>query len=338
MEKKELIRWLKETRPEKLAKLFKQADCARKEQCGDAVHLRGIIEFSNHCRRDCLYCGLRKSNSKLERYRMPVAEIISTACAAKRLGIPTVVLQSGEDPAFGLEKIFRMVKAIKKMGLAVTLSLGELSRQEYRRLKDAGADRYLLKFETSDPRLYSQLRPGCRLRQRLVCLKNLRSLGYQVGSGIMAGLPGQSLESIAKDIELFKQLDLDMAGIGPFIPNPETPLAGSVTPDLGLALKAVALTRLFVPGIHLPGTTAAGTVDPLGREKALKGGGNVIMPNITPLKYRKLYRIYPNKICVNESAEDCLPCLRRRISSLGRTIARGKGDSLKPRLIPHRKG
>ena len=329
MRKEELSGWLRETGPKKLARLFKEADRARKKQCGDQVHLRGIIEFSNYCRRDCLYCGLRAGNRKLKRYRMSVNEIVAAARGAVRLGIPTVVLQSGEDPGFGLQKLLRVVRQIKKMGLAVTLSVGELKSAEYRRLRDAGADRYLLKFETSDSRLYSKLRPGCRLSDRLKCLHTLRSLGYQVGSGNMVGLPGQSLASIAQDIALFKKLGLDMIGIGPFIAHPNTPLAGQGKRDLTLSLKTVALTRLYVPLAHIPATTASATVDARGREKALVCGANVVMPNLTPDKYRRLYQIYPNKDRVNENGGKSFARLRARILSLGRTIAATRGDSLK---------
>ena len=329
MNRGDLAGRLKEKDPKKIARLFREADRARKEQCGDEVHLRGIIEFSNYCRRDCLYCGLRAGNRGLKRYRMSVRQITDAARRALRLGIPTVVLQSGEDPGFGFEKLCRAVRQIKKMGLAVTLSVGELKAAEYRKLRDAGADRYLLKFETSDARLYARLRPGCRLSDRLKCLHTLRSLGYQVGSGNMVGLPGQSLASIAKDIELFRKFDLDMIGIGPFIAHPNTPLAGQGERDLALSLKTVALTRLYVPRAHIPATTASGSIDSRGREKALVCGANVVMPNLTPVKYRRLYQIYPNKVCMDESPEECYPCLRARILSLGRTIASTRGDSLK---------
>jgi biotin synthase len=329
MNNSEMAGWLKENNPDKLGVLFKQADRTRKRYVGNAVHLRGIIEFSNYCCRDCLYCGLRKSNRALRRYRLSSKEIMSSARTAAELKIPTVVLQSGEDREFGLTKLCRIIRAIKRMGLAITLSLGELPEEDYRRLRDAGADRYLLKFETSDCRLYEKLRPGCKFADRVKCLESLRGLGYQAGSGNMIGLPGQSVRSIAKDISLFKELDLDMIGIGPFIPHPQTPLANTVEPCLEMVLKTVALTRLTVPRSHIPATTAAGTIDPYGREKALRCGGNVVMPNITPQKFRKFYEIYPSKICINEDAKDCFPCLARRIRSVGRTIARSRGDTLK---------
>jgi biotin synthase len=323
------LTWLKENDSEKLTALFKEADRVRARVCGNAVHLRGLIEFSNYCRQDCLYCGLRRSNRKLRRYRLTAKEIMAAVAIATDLKIPTVVLQSGEDPGFGIAELCRIVRAVKKTGRAITLSAGELTVEEYRRLKDAGADRYLLKFETSDRGLYEKLRPGCAFSERLRCLETLRKLNYQVGSGGMVGLPGQSLKSIARDIGLFKELDLEMIGIGPFIPHPETPLAKSVEPCLEMVLKAIALTRITVPRSHIPATTAAATIDPYGREKALRCGGNVVMPNITPHKYRKFYQIYPGKVCINESSRDCLPCLTRRIHSVGRTVAAGRGDGFR---------
>lgn len=324
-----VVQWLKEKDPAQLAILFAEADRVRKRYAGKAVHLRGIIEFSNYCSRDCLYCGLRHSNRSLRRYRLSPREILAAAETAKIVKIPTVVLQSGEDRGFGVGELCRVVRSLKAMGLAVTLSVGELTEEDYCRLRDAGADRYLLKFETSDKRLYEKLRPGCRFESRIKCLEILRRLGYQVGSGNMVGLPGQTVRSLARDIGQFKELDLDMIGIGPFIPHPQTPLAKAGEPCLDMVLKAVALTRIIMPRAHLPATTAAGTIDPYGREKALRCGGNVVMPNITPQKYRKYYQIYPGKICINEDAKDCVHCLSGRLRALGRTVASGRGDALK---------
>lgn len=325
----DILRGLRETGPAKTAALMARADAVRKRHAGDAVQLRGIIEFSNFCRRDCLYCGLRKSNRALRRYRMAPREMIAAARTAKALKIPTVVLQSGEDPGFPLSELCGVVMAIHKMGLAVTLGVGELPERDYRKLKAAGADRYLLKIETTDRRLYERLRPGCRLRDRIACLKTLRKLGFQVGSGSMVGLPGQSLQSISRDILLFKRLDLDMIGIGPFIPHPQTPLAGRGGAGMDLVLKAVALARLVVPDAHIPATTATEVIDPRGREKALVCGANVVMPNVTPAKYRRYYQIYPGKVRAARDARLCVPRLARRIRSLGRSIAVGRGDALK---------
>lgn len=326
----EIKKWLEEKDPAKVELLFREADRVRRRFMGDAVHLRGIIEFSNYCRRDCLYCGLRKSNRKLLRYRMSGAEIMQAAEVARELRIPTVVLQSGETGAAGLKEIAAAVTALKKTGLAVTLSLGELKSDWYRRLKDAGADRYLLKFETSDRGIYEKLRPGCRLVDRFKCLEELGRLGFQVGSGSMVGLPGQTTASLAQDILVYERMQFDMIGIGPFIAHPDTPLARCAKkPGLDPVLRMIALTRIVTRDSHMPATTAAASIDPRGREKALRCGANVVMPNISPMKYRQLYQIYPGKVCLSEDARDYYPCIGKMILSAGRTIARGKGDSLK---------
>jgi len=268
-----------------------------------------------------LYCGLRRSNSRVKRYRMPYAQIFDACKNAVQQGIKTIVLQSGEDRYYKIKDLCALISDIKKLNVAITLSIGELTYSRYKQLKAAGADRYLLRFETSDPKLYASLRPGRTLAQRLRCLAWLDKLGYEVGSGIMVGLPGQTAGSIADDISLFKKLDLDMIGIGPFIPHPNTPLAGSAGGSLELVLKAVALTRIVTKDTNIPATTAVGTIDVQGRQKALRCGANILMPNITPEKYRKLYEIYPDKICITEDALKCTGCVGRMISKLGRSIA-----------------
>ncbi|MDD2702726.1 MAG: [FeFe] hydrogenase H-cluster radical SAM maturase HydE [Candidatus Omnitrophica bacterium] len=313
----------------KARSLFAEADRLRRQYTGDDVHLRGIIEFSNHCRQDCLYCGLRRSNKNLIRYRMPPKEILSVSKSARRADIRTVVLQSGEDPQYNIGEFCGLIGKIKKLDVAVTVCIGECSYADYRRLKEAGADRYLLKFETSDAVLYKKFRPGNTLSRRLECLAWLKKLKFQVGSGIMVGLPGQTFESIAGDILIFEKLGLDMIGIGPFIPHPDTPLAGSKRIDLGTVLKVVAITRMVTGNAHIPATTAVGSIDAVGREKALQAGANVVMPDLTPARYRRYYDIYPGKICVGEDAEECLPCLYRRIQSIGRRVSVTRGDSLK---------
>lgn len=328
--REEIIRYL-ETRDEaEIAVLFKRADETRKKYVGDEVHLRGIIEFSNHCSRDCLYCGLRRSNMARYRYRMSIDEIFETAREARALGFMTVVLQSGEDRYYKTADICALISRIKKeLDLAVTLSIGELPREDYRMLKEAGADRYLIRFETSDPELFTCLKPDSDHVRRIEILNWLRELGFQVGSGIMAGLPGQTPGSIADDILLFDRLELDMIGSGPFIPNPETPLKDSSGGDLTTALKVVALTRLVTLDAHIPATTALGSLDPEGRQKALMCGANVIMPNVTPRKYRKHYLLYPGKICTDDSPQDCRGCMEAMLASMGRTISKGHGHSLK---------
>lgn len=309
--------------------LFSKADSVRRKYVGDEVYLRGVIEFSNYCVRDCLYCGLRRSNRSLKRYRMGCGEIYRTAQKAATIGIKTIVLQSGEGLGHSLEEFCSLIAKIKKLRVAVTLSVGEMKFEEYARMRDAGADRYLLRFETSNEKLYGFLRPGCRLEDRLACLGWLRQLGYQVGSGAMVGLPGQDAEDIAGDILLYKELSLDMIGIGPFIAHPHTPLAAKKSGALGLTLRAIALTRIVTKDAHIPATTAVGTVDVGGRQKALECGANILMPNMTPVKYRKFYEIYPDKICISEDALSCHGCVKQMINGLGRKVGGGCGDSFK---------
>lgn len=314
--------------------LFRVADSIRQRHVGDEIHLRGLIEFSNHCGRHCLYCGLRAPNRRLVRYRMPQEEIVEAARSAARLGIKTVVLQSGEDAYYTVRRLADLIKAVKACAdVAVTLCIGERSREEYRALRAAGADRYLLRHETADPALYTALHPDMRHERRLQCLRDLRAEGFQVGAGSMVGLPGQTIEMMARDILLLRELDVDMAGIGPFIPHPDTPLGGSPPGSVEMTLKVLALARIATLNAHLPATTALATLDPRGREKAFAAGANVVMPNLTPLKYREHYAIYPNKRCLAEEIEQCLPCLRLRIEEMGRRIGMGYGHSLK-RAVP----
>lgn len=315
-------------RPEEVQALFDVADGVRRRYVGDDIYLRGLIEFSNVCRRSCLYCGLRAPNAKVERYRMPIAEIVETAERAYHLGFRTVVLQSGEDPWYTVERMCEIIRSIKsRVDLAVTLSIGERPREEYAAMKEAGADRYLLRHEAADAGLYASLHPDLRYEERLRCLRWLRELGYQVGAGSMVGLPGQTLEMLAKDILILRELEVDMVGIGPFIPNPETPLGSAPRGSVEMTLKMVALARIVTREALIPVTTALASIDPLGREKAFLAGANVVMPNVTPLKYRAEYRIYPNKACLTDDAEHCQGCLALRIASVGRRIGTGYGHS-----------
>jgi biotin synthase len=318
-----------------VAAIFALADRKRREYVGDAVHLRGLIEFSNICRKNCLYCGLRRDNRNLKRYRMSVEEIYAVGVEIARLGVKTVVLQSGEDPWYDARTIAHLIRRLKKLDLAVTLSIGEREREEYALWREAGADRYLLKQETFDRELFRRLHPDDDYDRRLACQSILRELGYQVGSGNMVGLPGQSLESLARDIKNFQKWDFDMIGIGPFIPHPDTPL-GSYRMEREkqflLTLKTLAITRILTRTALLPATTALGTLVPGGREKALQCGGNVLMPNLTPSCYREHYTIYPGKICLTEEWGTCLPCMKGMVERLGRTVATDYGHRKKNRL------
>lgn len=305
--------------------LFSAADAVRRQEVGDEIYLRGIIEFSNVCARDCLYCGLRGSNLRLHRYRMAESEIIETARLIRNAGVGTVVLQSGEDPFFAPDRICRLIAGIRaETGLTVTLSVGERSPADYRAFREAGAERYLLKHETSSPALYRRLRPGSVLNDRLRCLSALGELGYEVGTGNMVGLPGQTLETLADDLLLMKEMNADMLGIGPFIPHPETPLAQTPAGDLYLTLKVLAVARLLTRTTHIPATTALGTLAPQGRLRALKAGANVVMPDFTPPLYRQYYEIYPGR-SKTVKVSDFLRRLQDDIGRIGRTIGHGKG-------------
>lgn len=305
--------------------LYKAANSIREKYKGNYVHLRGLIEFTNICKRNCLYCGLRRDNDKIDRYRLSVDEVIETAKIAKELGFKTVVLQGGEDSFFNMNKICKIIENIKKLDIAITLSIGERSYEDYKAFKQAGADRYLLRIETTDKELYKALHPDMSFDNRMECLYNIKSLGYETGTGIMAGLPNQSLESIAEDILFFKKLNADMVGIGPFIANPNTPLKNEIKNNFDIALKTMAVTRLLMPDINIPATTAMETLNPNGRIIALQSGANVVMPNVTSTEYRTKYELYPGKICVNDAADKCINCITAKIKSIGREISTSKG-------------
>ena len=305
--------------------LFAAADRVRKQFVGDEVHLRGLIEFSNICKNNCLYCGIRRDNKQAQRYRLQPDEIIALASQAKNYGFGTVVLQSGEDLYFTPEKMAYIVSNIKKFDVAVTLSIGEKTYEEYKAYKDAGADRYLIRIETTDKDLYHRLDPGMSWEERKECLVNLRKLGYEVGSGIMVGLPGQTNESIADDLIFLKEMDIDMAGIGPFIPHPCTPLANEEGWAFNLSLRTMAVMRLLMPDINIPATTAMESLNPQGRIIALQAGANVIMPNVTDKEYRDLYELYPGKPNAGESSLAERSQICEKILAIGRTIGKGYG-------------
>lgn len=312
--------------------LFKAADEVRKEYIGDFVHLRGIIEFSNICKCSCSYCGLRKENQNIDRYRLSKEEIITFAKHGAEMGYKTIVLQSGEDRYFNTELLCEIIREIKKLNVAITLSLGEKSGEDYKLFKQSGADRYLMRIETTDKNLYKKLHPNMDFDNRINCLKTLQKLGFEAGSGSLVGLPEQTIESLADDILFFKENNFDMLGIGPFIPNPDTPLSASDGDNFWLSLKVMAITRLLLPDINIPATTAMETLNPQGRIIALQSGANVVMPNITEGDYRKKYSIYPNKICTSDTPTKCRGCISEKIQSIGRKISTNQGfrkDNLK---------
>jgi len=336
--KKEDIRQFLQARPgtERQA-LYDRADALRREYMGDEVYLRGIIEFSNICRNDCLYCGIRAGNTRVERYRLDDEEILDVARRMIGYGQTTVVLQSGEAPSReGDAALGRLLARIKaETPLAVTLSVGNRPRDVYAAWRDCGLDRYLLRFETSDPALFARLHPDSPLAERLRCLDDLRTLGVQVGSGFMVGLPGETLSVLADNILLCRDLGLDMIGIGPFLPHPDTPLGQTpnvhaLDPDMHFL--ALAVLRLANPDAHIPATTAFDALFPgTGRNLALVRGANVFMPSATPAARRKDYLLYPDKPCVDETGDMCARCVFGRLSAIGRSVGLGPGHSLRGR-------
>ncbi|WP_055667244.1 [FeFe] hydrogenase H-cluster radical SAM maturase HydE [Desnuesiella massiliensis] len=305
--------------------IFKAADRVRKKYVGDEVHLRGLIEFTNICKRNCLYCGLRRDNKNLSRYRLTEEEIINFASKAVSYGYKTLVLQGGEDDYFTKERLINILKEIKKLDVAVTLSIGERPYEEYKAFKEAGGDRFLIRIETTDKNLYEDLDPGMSHDERKRCLKDLKELGYEVGTGSLVGLPNQTIDSLAEDILFFKSIDADMVGIGPFIPNEDTPLSKEAGGTFDMARKVMALTRLLLPDSNIPATTAMETLNKNGRLLALQSGANVVMPNVTEGEYRKLYALYPGKICTGDTPAHCRGCITGKIKSINRTIGEDKG-------------
>src|SRR5574344_2946789 len=307
-------------------KLFKAANSVREKFVGNDVHLRGLIEFSNICKQNCKYCGIRRENSDAQRYRLTKEEIIDFGKKAViNYGYRTLVLQSGEDSYFSVDKMCEIISELKKLDVAITLSIGEKSFEEYEAYKKAGADRYLIRIETTDRNLYKKMHQNMDFDNRVRCLKDLKKLGYEVGSGCLVGLPEQTLESLADDILFFKEIEADMIGIGPFIANEHTPLKDAENGSFVLALKVMAITRLILPDINIPATTAMETLDKNGRIIALKSGANVVMPNVTEGEYRKKYELYPGKICTGESPNTCRHCIEAKIKSIGRDISTSYG-------------
>lgn len=307
--------------------LFHAADQTRERYVGNDVHLKGLLEFSNICTRTCHYCGLRAENRSLKRYKLSRNEILEFAQKAISYGYKTIVLQSGESHSYSIETLCDMIASIRALGATVTLSLGEKSEAEYQAYKEAGANRYLLRIETTDKALYQSLHPDMSFDNRLHCLHVLKALGYETGSGSLVGLPGQSITSLANDLLFFKQFDFDMIGIGPFIPSENTPLAQAKGGAFKMALKMTALVRLLLPKVNIPATTAMETLDPNGRAIALQSGANVVMPVITEGEYRALYRLYPGKVCIDDTPKHCRLCISDTIIAIGRGIASSNGDS-----------
>ena len=315
--------------PEDRKRLQKEALRMRRKYYGDNVYIRGLIEFTNYCKNNCYYCGIRCGNPHVKRYRLSEEEILSCCENGYRLGFRTFVLQGGEDPWYTDDKMVTIIRQIKEKypDCALTLSIGEKSRESYQRFREAGADRYLLRHETANVSHYAMLHPEeMSLANRKNCLFELKELGYQVGAGFMVGAPGQSLEHLAEDLIFLSELRPEMVGIGPFIPHHETRFAKEPAGDVDLTLFLLSIIRIMLPKVLLPATTALGTLDPRGREKGLLAGANVIMPNLSPKENRKDYELYDNKICTGEEAAECRQCLECRVESVGCHIVTDRGD------------
>ena len=309
--------------------LYKNASEVRDNIYGKKVYIRGLIEFTNYCKNNCLYCGIRRDNKNIERYRLTKEEILECADAGYTLGFRTFVLQGGEDLYYTDEMLCEIIKEIKNNhpDVAVTLSIGERSFESYKKLKEAGADRYLLRHETADKLHYEKLHPEeMDFDNRIKCLEELKRLGYQIGAGFMVGSPYQTEENLASELIFLKKLNPHMCGIGPFISHKDTPFKNEKSGTAELTLFMLGLIRLTLPNVLLPATTALGTIDPLGREKGIKAGANVLMPNLSPGNVRKKYMLYDNKICTGDEAAECLECLKNRIKTTGCEIEITRGD------------
>ena len=328
-DKNDLLRIISSRNPEYDEFLFETADRIRRSIYGTDVYIRGLIEISNYCKNNCLYCGRRCGNKNAERYRLDEDEILECCDEGYRLGFRTFVMQGGEDSFFTDEMICRIVSAVKKKysDCAVTLSIGEKSYESYKAFYEAGADRYLLRHETASAEHYKKLHPqNMSFENRMKCLENLKSIGFQTGAGFMVGSPYQTDENLADDLLFISRFKPHMVGIGPFIPHQDTPFKDFPQGSLRDSLVMVALTRLLLPNALIPSTTALGTIDSNGRELGLKAGANVVMPNLSPVRFRKLYSLYDNKICTGEESAQCKVCLENRVRNAGYQIVCDKGD------------
>lgn len=330
LEEKEIVELLNNITPEDKEHLIAKAEETREKVYGKKVFMRGLIEFTNYCKNNCIYCGIRALNKNADRYRLTLEEILEAAREGYRLGYRTFVLQGGEDEYYTDDRIVEIIQSIKKefKECAITLSIGEKSYASYKKYYEAGADRYLLRHETASKELYNKFHPNMSFENRINCLHNLKEIGYQVGAGFMVGLPGERNEDYAKDLSFLKKLQPHMVGIGPFIPQKDTPLGKENPGTVETTTLMLALTRLLLPQVLLPSTTALGTIDPLGREKGLKAGANVVMPNLSPQSVREKYALYDNKICTGDEAAHCRNCIEGRINRAGFVVDMSRGDNV----------
>ncbi len=325
----ELKELLEDDSPETASELAEEADALRRQYYGDEVYIRGLIEFSNYCKNNCYYCGIRRGNAGAVRYRLTKEEILSCCQEGYGLGFRTFVLQSGEDPYFSDDKICEIVAAIRHEhpDCAITLSIGEKPRESYQAYFDAGASRYLLRHETASEEHYQKLHPKeMSASNRKHCLIDLKEIGYQVGSGFMVGSPYQTTQHLIQDLRFLQKLEPDMIGIGPYISHGETPFAGCENGTLSQTLRLVSILRLMFPYALIPATTALGTIHPRGRELGLQAGANVVMPNLSPMRVRKLYDLYENKISTGEEAAESVNLLKKRVASAGYRVVEARGD------------
>lgn len=333
LNKEEFVEIIKQQDNSEIRELLKEeAVKLRKQYYGTKVFTRGLIEFTNHCKNDCYYCGIRRSNSNAKRYRLSEEDILSCCENGYELGFRTFVLQGGEDVWYTDEKLVEIIRKIKALypDCALTLSIGEKSYESYKRYREAGADRYLLRHETADEEHYQSLHPAeMSLDNRKRCLYDLKKLGYQVGAGFMVGSPGQTMETLAEDLLFLQDLQPEMVGIGPFIPHHDTCFAEKPAGSVDETLFLLSVIRILLPSVLLPATTALGTMDSRGREKGLQVGANVVMPNLSPVKTRKQYDLYDNKICTGEEAAECRGCLARRVESVGYQLVNERGDAVR---------
>lgn len=310
--------------------LIEKSNLTRMKVYGDKVYLRGLIEFTNYCVRNCMYCGIRASNKNAERYRLTIDEILECAELGDRLGYKTYVLQGGEDPYFTDDIMVEIISKIKRRfpENAITISLGERSYESYERMFKAGADRYLIRHETATKELYEKLHPGASFENRRRCLEDLKKIGYQIGSGFMIGLPGQKVSDLVNDLLYVKELNPHMVGIGPFISHKDTPLKNEKNGTLEDTITLIAILRLLLPKALIPATTSLGTINPLGRELGIKAGANVVMPNLSPTSVREKYSLYDGKICTGDEAAECRRCIEGRINRAGFKVEVSRGDNI----------
>ena len=333
----EFMALLKSASPADDTELAQRARKLRELYYGKDVYIRGLIEFTNYCRNNCYYCGIRRDNPNAQRYRLTAEQILACCDTGYQLGFRTFVLQGGEDAYFTDERLCALLQEIKQRhpDCAITLSIGERSKESYQRLFHAGADRYLLRHETANKAHYEQLHPAeMSYNHRRQCLHDLKAIGYQVGCGMMVGSPGQKTEHLIQDLRLLQELQPEMVGIGPFIPQHDTPFAKEAGGTVAMTLRLLSIIRLLLPNVLLPATTALGTIDPKGREKGLLAGANVLMPNLSPTAVRKKYALYDNKICTGEEAAECIRCLAARVESTGYNIVVSRGDHPNKRGTP----